>query len=74
VSVKKPQINVAVPLDVDAIISMRAERLHLTKSKFCALVLEKWSKEGAPAVSSVDAALERAEQENPTTARKARAL
>ena len=69
-SAKKPQINVAVPVDINAVISTRAELLHLTKSKFCALVLEKWKAEGYEAVSAADAAMKAG---NSTTSPKARA-
>jgi hypothetical protein len=70
VSVKKPQINVAVPVDVDAVISKRAEMIHLTKSKFCALILQKWKDEGAKPVSSIDELAEKAEAEKPTLKRE----
>ena len=72
-SAKKPQINVAVPIDIDAVISDRAELLDLTKSKFCALVLEHWKKAGFPPVSLADEALANSPAAKSVTPRKARA-
>jgi hypothetical protein len=55
---RNPQINAAVPVEIDALIAGRAKALSLTKSKFVALILERWHRNGAKAVSEADEALQ----------------
>lgn len=54
---RNPQVNAALPPETDLLIAGRAKALGITKSKFVALVLERWQKNGARAVSEADEAL-----------------
>lgn len=53
----RAQLNVNSSISVVEEIERRCETLHLSKSAFAALILEKWLAEGAPAVSPADDAL-----------------
>jgi hypothetical protein len=54
---RNPQINAAIPGDIDGLIAARAKALSLTKSRFVALIVERWHRNGARAVSEADEAL-----------------
>jgi hypothetical protein len=54
---RNPQINAAVGPEIDGLIAARAKALGQTKSRFVALIVEKWHKEGAKGVSEADEAL-----------------
>jgi hypothetical protein len=50
-------VNAALPPEIDALIATRAKALGITKSRFVALVVERWRRSGARAVSMADEAL-----------------
>ena len=52
---RNPQINATVTPDLEQVISERAAALHLTKSKFVSLLIEKWEADGCPPISPADA-------------------
>lgn len=54
---RNPQVNAALSPEIDALIATRAKALGITKSKFVALVVERWRRSGAKAVSEADEAL-----------------
>ena len=54
---RNPQINAAIPVEIDQVIAARAEALDLTKSKFVALIVEQWHENGAKPVNGADEAL-----------------
>lgn len=54
---RNPQVNAALSPEIDLLIAARAKALGITKSKFVALVVEGWRRNGARAVSEADEAL-----------------
>jgi hypothetical protein len=54
---RNPQVNAALSPEIDLLIAARAKALGITKSKFVALVVEAWRRNGARAVSEADEAL-----------------
>jgi len=54
---RNPQVNAALSPEIDELIGVRAKALGITKSKFVALIVERWLRNGARAVSEADEAL-----------------
>jgi hypothetical protein len=54
---RNPQINAAIPAEIVELIVERAKTLNLTTAKFVALIVERWHRNGARAVSEADEAL-----------------
>jgi hypothetical protein len=61
-------LSVHASKDNVAIITARAELLSMSKSKFAALIIDRWVAEGAPPVSPADDALLKLK---PTTVKRA---
>lgn len=67
----RAQLNINSSQNVVDEIERRCESLHLSKSAYAALVLEKWLTEGAPPVSPADDALLKLKPASPKAAKRA---
>lgn len=57
VAAKNAQVSIVVDKSIESVLTERAQRLNLSRSKFAALVLAKWAENGFPAVSEADKAM-----------------
>jgi hypothetical protein len=58
---RHPQINAVITEDIAAQIVARAQAVGISRSRYAALIIEKWKRDGYPAVSEADQALQKAQ-------------
>lgn len=56
---RHPQINAVIAEDISEQITARALALGISRSRYAALIIEKWKDSGYPAVSPADDALQK---------------